>query len=156
MRIIREHSGSVVKCLTCDQGAAGSSLTGGTHLVVSLSKTHLSLLSTGSTQEDPSQHDWKIVDWDVKNQIKQTKNMTRSIIMKQNFVYIGLFPASGKFCCMLLILGRSGPTKGRAWSGSKLFDTLIVILKEFWKKKNNFEKYQQTRKKDETYPSMRC
>ena len=39
------------------------------HCVVSLSKTHLSLLSTGSTQEDPSQYNWKIVDWDVKNQI---------------------------------------------------------------------------------------
>ena len=26
------------------------------HCVVSLSKTHLSLFSTGSTQEDPSQH----------------------------------------------------------------------------------------------------
>ena len=26
------------------------------HFVVSLSKTHLSLLSTGSNQEDPSQH----------------------------------------------------------------------------------------------------
>ena len=29
------------------------------------------MLSTGSTQEDPPQHNWKIVDWDVKNQIKQ-------------------------------------------------------------------------------------
>ena len=29
------------------------------------------LLSTGSTQEDLPQHDWKIVDWDVKNQNKQ-------------------------------------------------------------------------------------
>ena len=38
------------------------------HCVVSLSRTHLSLLSTGSTQEDPSRHNWKIVDWDVKNQ----------------------------------------------------------------------------------------
>ena len=28
-------------------------------------------ISTGSTQEDPSQHDWKNVDLDVKNQIKQ-------------------------------------------------------------------------------------
>ena len=37
-----------------------------------LSKAHYSLLSTGSTQEDPSQHTWKIVDWDVKNKIKQT------------------------------------------------------------------------------------
>ena len=26
----------------------------------------------GSTQEDPSQHNWTIVDWDLKNQIKQT------------------------------------------------------------------------------------
>ena len=41
------------------------------HCVVFLSKTHLSLLSTGSTMEDLSQHNWKIVDWDVKNQIKQ-------------------------------------------------------------------------------------
>ena len=42
------------------------------HCVVSLSKTLNPLLSTGSTQEDPSQHDWKIVDWDVKNQSKQS------------------------------------------------------------------------------------
>ena len=27
----------------------------------------------GSTREDPSRHNWKIVDWDVKNQIKQNK-----------------------------------------------------------------------------------
>ena len=42
------------------------------HCVVSLSKTHWSLLRTGSTQEDLSWHKWKIVDWDLKNQIKQT------------------------------------------------------------------------------------
>ena len=42
------------------------------HCVVSLSKTHLSLLSTGSTQEDPSQHNQNIVDWDINNPIKQT------------------------------------------------------------------------------------
>ena len=40
------------------------------YCVVSLSKTHQSLLSTGSTQENLSRHNWKIVDWDVKNQIK--------------------------------------------------------------------------------------
>ena len=40
----------------------------------------LSLLSTGSTQEDVSphhlsrSHDWKNIDSDVKNQVKQTKN----------------------------------------------------------------------------------
>ena len=40
------------------------------HCVVSLNKTHLSLLSTGSTQEDLTQHNQKIIDLDVKNQIK--------------------------------------------------------------------------------------
>ena len=30
------------------------------------------LLSTGSTQEDPSGHVWYIADWDVKYQNKQT------------------------------------------------------------------------------------
>ena len=48
----------------------------GRHCLLSLSKTHLSLLSTGSTQEDPSRHNWKIVDWDVKNQIIVTINQT--------------------------------------------------------------------------------
>ena len=49
----RERSGSEVECLTRDRGAAGSSLVGVTALW-SLSKTHLSQLSTGSTQEDRS------------------------------------------------------------------------------------------------------
>ena len=53
--LYREHSGSVVECLTRDRGAVGSSLHRH-HCVVSLSKTHVSLLSTGSTQEDPSGH----------------------------------------------------------------------------------------------------
>ena len=52
---------SVVECLTRDRRAAGSSLTGLTALW-SLSKTHLSKLSTGSTQEDPSLYILKIVD----------------------------------------------------------------------------------------------
>ena len=41
------------------------------HCVVSLSKTLYPLLWTGSTQEGLSRHDWKIVDWDVKNWLKQ-------------------------------------------------------------------------------------
>ena len=49
----RERSGSVVECFTRDRGVAGSSLTGVTALWF-LSKTHLSKLSTGSTQEDSS------------------------------------------------------------------------------------------------------
>ena len=59
-------SGSVVECLTPDM----------CHCVVSLIKTHLSLLSTGSTQEGPSGHTWNIVDLDVKNRIKQTISST--------------------------------------------------------------------------------
>ena len=39
------------------------------HCVVSLSKTHLSLLRTSSTPEGLSRFNLKIVDWDVKNQI---------------------------------------------------------------------------------------
>ena len=46
---------------------------------------------------------------------------------------------------------RSGPTKCRAWSGSKLFDTLMIFLKEFFKKVN-FEKNQQTAKKHAKSP----
>ena len=44
-----------------------------------------------------------------------------------------------------------GPSSGlpehRTWSESKLFDTLVVFLKEFFEKKNDFEKNQQTTKK---------
>ena len=66
----QERSGPVVECSTQDQRGRGFE-PHRRHCVVSLSKTHLSLLSTGSTQKDLSQHNWKIVDWDVKNQIKQ-------------------------------------------------------------------------------------
>ena len=52
----RERSGSVVECLT--RGIEPHRR----HCVVSLSKTHKPKLSTGSTQEDPSLHNWKIVD----------------------------------------------------------------------------------------------
>ena len=41
-----------------------------------------------------------------------------------------------------------GPTECRSRSGSKLFDTLIVLLKEFLEKVN-FEKWQQTTTKNE-------
>ena len=59
--------------LTPDQGVASSSLTSVTAL--SLSKTQLCLLITGSNQEDPFRHNWKIVDWEIKNQIRQTHCM---------------------------------------------------------------------------------
>ena len=40
----------------------------------------------------------------------------------------------------------SGPTKCQAWSGSKLFDTLMIFLKELFEKVD-FEKNRQTTKK---------
>ena len=57
------------------------------HYVVSLCKTHLSLLSTGSTQEDPSQHNLKIVDWDIKNQIKKNKKQHALSKLKKPHTY---------------------------------------------------------------------
>ena len=42
--------------------------------IVSLSKTLYPLLSTGSTQE-MSQHDWKIVEWDVKHQLNRISSV---------------------------------------------------------------------------------
>ena len=67
---IREHSGRVFDSSLSGRGVEHQQR----HCVVSLSKTHLSMLNTGSTQEDPSRHNWKTVDWSVKNQIKQTRN----------------------------------------------------------------------------------
>ena len=42
------------------------------HCIVFLSKTLYPPLSTGSNQDDPSHHDRKTVDWDVKDESKQT------------------------------------------------------------------------------------
>ena len=53
---VREHSDSVVECSTRDQGAVYSSLT-------VLEQEHLSYFSTGSTQEDLSLYNSKIVVW---------------------------------------------------------------------------------------------
>ena len=47
----RERSGSVVECLSRDQGVVGSGLT----VLCVLGKTQSSL-NTGSTQEDPSRY----------------------------------------------------------------------------------------------------
>ena len=77
----------MIECLTQDRGVANSNLTG----VTALSKTHLSLLNTGSTQEDPSRHSWKIVDWDIKNQIKQTSksyHSTSYLMLSRKLIYV--------------------------------------------------------------------
>ena len=46
---------------------------------------------------------------------------------------------------------RSGPTECRAWSWSKMFDTLMVFLIEIFKKVD-FEKDHQTTKKNAKFP----
>ena len=48
---------------------------------------------------------------------------------------------------------RPGPTECRSCSGSKLFDTLIVFLKEFFEKVN-FEKISRQHQKHEKLLSM--
>ena len=49
---------------------------------------------------------------------------------------------------------RSGPTNRWARSGSRLFDILMVFLKDFFQKVN-FEKISR-RQKHEQLPSMQC
>ena len=106
------------------------------HCVVPLSKTHLSLLSTGSTQEDPSRCNWKIVDWDVKNQIKQkTPHIDLDYISfisfrlnnRKSYTWIPLF----------LVL-------------SIIFVIFIKVFLKNWFKKENL----QTTKKHAKIPSM--
>ena len=48
---------------------------------------------------------------------------------------------------------RSGPTKRQARSGSKLFNTLMVFLKEFFEKVD-IEKHQQTTISMQKLPSV--
>ena len=50
---------------------------------------------------------------------------------------------------------RSGATKCWAWSGSKLFDTLMLFLKEFFEK-IDFEKCQQTTINQKTKSYIGC
>ena len=88
--IPKECCGPVIECLTQNRGVADSSLTG-RYCVVSLIKTHLSLLNNGSTQEDPSRHSWNIVDWDIKNQVKQTSksyHSTSYLMLSRKIIYV--------------------------------------------------------------------
>ena len=71
------------------------------HCIVSVSKTHESLLSTGLTQEDPSGHNWKILDWPVKNQIKQNAAFHQSLhcngkkdLQTKEYIFLKLYPTS--------------------------------------------------------------
>ena len=79
-------SGIVRPVRVSDSGARGRGF--GTYLrcVVSLSKdTYTPRKGTGNTQEAAalSRHDYKIVDWDVKHQHKQTKQIIRPVQLQK-------------------------------------------------------------------------
>ena len=62
------------------------------------------------------------------------------------FLASGNLSSAGNFCKKFG--PRSGPTKCWSWSGSKLFDTVIAFLKEFFEKVN--------RRQLITYPCVDC
>ena len=64
----------VVECSTWNLGVVGLSFTGAIVLCPSLTRALGLLLSTSSTKEDLTQHDWTIVDWIVKNEKQNQKN----------------------------------------------------------------------------------
>ena len=70
-----ERSGSVVEFLTQRPRGCRFEPLWPASLLFALSKTHLSLLSTGLTQENPSWHNWKFVGTYIKNQIKQNNKL---------------------------------------------------------------------------------
>ena len=101
----------MVVCLTWVQRVASLRLAGGT--VLSLSKTPYPLLSTGSTQEDnkTSQLDWKIADWDLKHQHKQT-------FKDQNFISIQFSPIKARIF-LLVDLQEFDSDLGSGWRKKK-------------------------------------
>ena len=73
-----ERSGSVGNLVQRSPGGqrvASSSLTTSEVSVMFPCARHFicCIIGTGSTQEDLSRHDWKVVDWNVKNQTKKKK-----------------------------------------------------------------------------------
>ena len=73
-------------------------------------------------------------------------------------MYVNSFPTSGDLYCLAITFADSlNPDQARqicrAWSGSKLLDTLIVLLNEFFENVN-FERNQQKTKKNAKVPSM--
>ena len=64
-------------------------------------------------------------------------------ILSKELLTICLLVSSADNLCKQ-IRSRSDPTKGRAWSGSNLFDSLEVLLKAFVKIIWGWKKYLQT------------
>ena len=90
----------LVERKTGDRRVASLSFTpGGVSVLCPLSKTLYLLLNTSAPQEDSSQHDKKIVDWDIKNKKKNLcarsellhSTTTPSILMGESFRIIPEF-----------------------------------------------------------------
>ena len=73
---------------------------------------------------------WKTLE---PNEINFSQGFSQKLVSTSCFVFNSL-PARGDFCLYADNLckqfgPRSGPTTCRAWSGSKLFDTQMVLKK---------------------------
>ena len=66
--MVMEHSGWVVECLTRDRGAAGSSLSCVTVLCPWARHIYPCLVLVQPRKTRPTIYNWKIVEWDVRNQ----------------------------------------------------------------------------------------
>ena len=95
--------------------------------------------------------------------LKELGNLNAAIFnMFPRFGYKGTEPPGKTLTLYLIVFSadnlgkqfgpRSGPTKTRVRSGSKLFDNMIAFLKEFFEKVD-FEKNQQIRKKHTKLPN---
>ena len=76
-----------------------------------------------------------------------------SVLTQYRYYNINYLPASGKFCHLLITFANSlDPDQTQhsvgAWSGSKVFGTLVLFLKEYFEKKNleNTCRWQKIRK----------
>ena len=74
---IGERGGSVVECRTPEREVGGSKPTVAVLCPWARHFTPRKYWLITQEAVAPSRHDWKIVDWDVKPQHKQTKNMTK-------------------------------------------------------------------------------
>ena len=86
--------------------------------------------STSSTQENPFRHDWKLVDWDVKNQNKQAKHSF--FVLKLIFLIVLL----GNTIRGKQFGSRSGMMLSalRRWQKLPRSLTLVLLSPDFWKR----------------------
>ena len=92
-----------------------------------------------------------VLNLEFENELKFYKLTSRPdhVCIKSYFNIHLLVSSADNFCQP--IGPRSGLTKCQACSGFNLFDTQMVFLKEFYEKKNDFEKVGRQQKKHEKF-----